>query len=169
MARALEQNEQHGTPAVSVHQVDPSFRSEIREALPTEWVQHESALQRTPCSIFEALEAGDVCFYDGSHVARTASDVVWFVSEILPRLRSGVVVHVHDIFWPNDYPDDWVFDRGYSWNEQYMLHAFLMFNDDFEVLMCNAALFAIKRAETAHIYRDTVANGHGCSLWLRRK
>lgn len=169
MARALAQNEASGAPRATVDQVEPFPRSEIMEALPADWTHHESILQRVPVQLFETLQAGDVCFYDGSHVARTASDVVWLFSEILPRLKAGVLVHVHDVFWPNDYPDDWIVNRGQTWNEQYMLQAFLMYNEEFELLMCNSALFAERRPEVLSIYASTAANGHGCSVWLARR
>ena len=78
--------------------------------------------------MFEKLEAGDVLFIDSSHVAKTGSDVNYLFFEVLPRLRRGVRVHVHDIFLPIEYPRDWVIDENRSWNEQYVLRALLMFS-----------------------------------------
>src|SRR6185295_10158012 len=101
---------------------------------------HEVMLQRAPFELFEALGEGDVCFYDGSHVSRAGSDVNWFFFEVVPRLAPGVLVHVHDIFWPTDYPDQWIVARGQTWNEQYVLQAFLMYNRDFEPLVVNSAV-----------------------------
>lgn len=65
-----------------------------------------------------------------------ASDVNFEVFEILPRLKSGVIVHFHDICFPFEYPASWL-DQGIFWNEAYLLRAFLMYNRDFSVLMYN--------------------------------
>ena len=169
MARALERNELQGTPQVMVDLIEPYPRRELLSALPATWTLHETILQRAPLELFEQLRSGDVCFYDGSHVARAASDVVWFFFEVLPRLAPGVVVHVHDIFWPSDYPDEWILERGQTWNEQYLLQAFLMYNREFEVLVCNAALFQRHHAALDELYRHTKATSHGVSVWLRRR
>jgi len=169
MARALARNDDDGAPRATVDQIEPFPRLELMATLPDHWTCHETVVQRAPLTIFENLCAGDVCFYDGSHVARTASDVVWLFSEVLPRLRSGVLVHLHDIFWPHDYPDDWIFARGHTWNEQYILQAFLMYNDSFELMICNSALFTLRRDDVVRIYVPTVAHGHGCSVWLKRR
>lgn len=167
MAQALARNEEEGAAAI-VDQVEPFPRKELLRALPSQWALHETILQRAPLEIFEALGDGDICFYDGSHVARTASDVVWFFFEVVPRLKPGVLVHVHDIFWPADYPDEWIFDRAQTWNEQYLLQAFLMYNRDFEPLICNAALAQSREAELTELLVGTAAEPHGVSVWLRR-
>ncbi|HMJ74955.1 MAG TPA: class I SAM-dependent methyltransferase [Iamia sp.] len=96
-------------------------------ALRVERVEH------TPRSVFDALGAGDVLFIDSSHVAKTGSDVVHLVLEVLPRLADGVIVHVHDVFWPDDYPQGWV-RAGFGWNEQYLLQAYLVGNARAHVL-----------------------------------
>ena len=93
-------------------------------------------VEHTPRSVVEALEAGDVLFIDSSHVAKTGSDVVHLVLGVLPRLADGVVVHVHDVFWPDDYPQGWV-RAGFGWNEQYLLQAYLAGNARAHVLVLN--------------------------------
>lgn len=168
MARALARNEEEGEAPAVVDQVEPFPRKELLSALPEHWSLHETILQRAPLEPFEALRAGDVCFYDGSHVARAASDVVWFFFEVVPRLAPGVLVHVHDVFWPADYPDEWVFDRAQTWNEQYLLQAFLMYNREFEPLICNAAVADRYPAELSELFSGTEAKPHGVSVWLRR-
>jgi len=90
-------------------------------------------VQDTPLSVFEALEKGDILFIDSSHVCKTGSDVNFLYFEVLPRLRPGVVIHVHDIFLPEEYLHDWVIDENRSWNEQYLLRALLMYSNAFEV------------------------------------
>lgn len=90
--------------------------------------------QDIPLSEFEKLSANDILFLDSSHVLRIGSDVQYEFLEILPRLKSGVVVHIHDIFLPAEYPKEWVLKMCRFWNEQYLLQAFLAFNDSFQVL-----------------------------------
>jgi len=81
------------------------------------------------------LEAGDVLFVDTTHTVKLGSDVNHIVLEVLPALAPGVIVHFHDVFLPWEYPRVWVEERGYYWAEQYLLQAFLAFNDEFEVLI----------------------------------
>lgn len=82
---------------------------------------------------FDALAAGDLLFIDSSHVAKTGSDVNHLYFEVLPRLRAGVRVHIHDVFLPFEYKRDWVIEQNRSWNEQYLLRALLMHSSAFRV------------------------------------
>jgi len=91
-------------------------------------------IQDIPTSEFQKLNANDVLFIDSSHVVKLGSDVWYEYLEILPRLNKGVVVHAHDIFLPAEYPKDWVLKNLKFYNEQYLLQAFLTFNNAFEVL-----------------------------------
>jgi hypothetical protein len=169
MADALKRNQAEGSEPSEVTQIEPYPRRELLSALPDHWTLHDVILQRADPGIFESLGAGDICFYDGSHVARTGSDVVWFFFEILPQLKPGVLVHIHDIFWPADYPDEWIFERGQTWNEQYVLQAFLMYNDAFEVMICNNMLFQLRRDAIEKLYGVSPETQHsGVSVWLRR-
>jgi len=70
MAEALRRNEEAGSPPTAVDQIEPYPRGELLSALPEHWTLHEDILQRADLALFDSLGAGDVCFYDGSHVAR---------------------------------------------------------------------------------------------------
>jgi predicted O-methyltransferase YrrM len=83
--------------------------------------------------LFKTLQANDILFIDSSHIIRPQGDVLFEYLEILPILNSGVIIHVHDIFSPKDYPDQWV-NNHLLWNEQYLLEAFLSFNNDFRII-----------------------------------
>jgi len=83
---------------------------------------------------FRALQSGDLLFIDSSHMIRPQGDVTFEILDVLPSLRPGVFVHFHDIFSPRDYLRDWILKRGYLWNEQYLLEAFLSFNSQFKVV-----------------------------------
>lgn len=85
-------------------------------------------------AFFDAFEENDLLFIDSSHVSKAGSDVNYLFFEVLPRLKPGVVVHIHDIFLPDEYPKVWVIDQGRNWNEQYLLRAFLQFNREWEIL-----------------------------------
>ncbi|WP_369410476.1 class I SAM-dependent methyltransferase [Pontibacter qinzhouensis] len=61
--------------------------------------------------MFQQLEANDILFIDSSHIIRPQGDVLFEYLEVLPTLKSGVIVHVHDIFTPKDYLNEWVYNR----------------------------------------------------------
>jgi len=84
-------------------------------------------------SIFQNLKSNDILFIDSSHIIRPQGDVLFEYLEILPSLKSGVLVHVHDIFTPKDYLDEWVYGH-FFWNEQYIVEAFLTFNSEFRII-----------------------------------
>lgn len=108
-------------------------------------------------------------FIDSSHAVRTGGDVVWLFGRVLPRLRPGVHVHVHDVFLPGDYPEAWVRD-GWGWNENYLVEAFLQFNRGYEVVL--GAQWALRNAsdeiDLAFPQLAQCAERGGASLWLRR-
>ena len=90
-------------------------------------------VENTDTTVFSTLDKNDILFIDSSHIIRPQGDVLFEYLEILPILKSGVLVHIHDIFTPEDYPDDWVNNASF-WNEQYLLEAFLSFNNEFRVI-----------------------------------
>jgi predicted O-methyltransferase YrrM len=101
-----------------------------------------------PASFFAELEDGDILFIDSSHVIRPEGDVLFEYLELLPTLAVGVVVHVHDIFSPRNYPAAWLRDEVRFWNEQYLLEAFLAHNRDWEI---TAALNWLKHAHPGRL------------------
>ena len=91
-------------------------------------------VEQVALSRFDALGDGDILFIDSSHVIRPHGDVLRELHEIVPRLKPGVLVQVHDIFTPRDYPELWLRNNRRLWNEQYLLESFLAFNSRFEVI-----------------------------------
>jgi hypothetical protein len=85
-------------------------------------------------ALFGSLNENDILFIDSSHVIRPQGDVLVEFLELLPRLQRGVIVHVHDIFSPHDYPAEWIRGRVRLWNEQYLLEAFLTFNNSYKII-----------------------------------
>ena len=97
----------------------------------------EKPVQEVPLDLFESLAANDILFIDSSHAVKFGGDVCREFLEILPRLQPGVWVHVHDIFFPVDYPARWLVDQRLAFTEQYLLEAFLAFNQRFAVRAAN--------------------------------
>jgi hypothetical protein len=125
--------------------------------------------QDAPMERFTSLGAGDILFIDSSHVLRAGSDVQHEFLEILPRLAPGVLVHVHDIFLPAEYPQPWFLEEHRFWNEQYLLQAFLIGNQMFEVLWAGNYMHqhhpeALEQAIPSY---DRTTRQPG-SFWLRR-
>lgn len=85
-------------------------------------------------AIFYELEQDDILFIDSSHIIRPQGDVLFEYLELMPALKVGVIVHIHDIFTPRDYLQEWVVDNIWLWNEQYLLEAFLTCNKDWKII-----------------------------------
>jgi hypothetical protein len=113
--------------------IEPYPRGFLEAGVPGISELRVEQVQHTPLEVFEALGEGDVLFIDTSHTVKTGGDVAWIYGEVLPRVRPGVVVHIHDAFIPGDYPEEWVLE-GWGWNEIYLIKAFLAYNSAFEVL-----------------------------------
>jgi hypothetical protein len=125
-------------------------------------------VQDVELSYFEELGPGDILFIDSSHVARIGGDVNYLYLEVIPRLKPGVIVHVHDIFFPLEYRRDWVINELRFWTEQYLLQAFLAFNPEYEVLFCNTYLDHKHRGELQATFPNSPWWGGG-SFWMRRR
>jgi hypothetical protein len=128
-----------------------------------------SPVERLDVGRFLELGAGDILFIDSSHAVKTGGDVVFLLTEVLPQLKPGVVVHIHDIFLPNDYPPHWVLD-GWAWNEQYAVQAFLDFNAGYRIVLGAAWMIQFHSDVLAAAipgYPVGYENGGG-SLWLER-
>lgn len=128
----------------------------------------ETKVQDVDVEFFSQLESGDILFIDSSHTVKIGGDVNYLFLEVLPRLKAGVIVHVHDIFFPFAYRRDWTLEEFRFWTEQYLLQAFLIFNPEFEVLMANSYLNHYYppdlKAAFPHLSRWI-----GGSFWMRRK
>ena len=149
--------------------IDPAPRAEI-DALADEIIR--KPFESTDLSLFSKLKTGDIVFVDNSHRMFPNSDATVFFLDVLPSLPAGVIVHVHDIYIPYDYPQ-FMCDRFYS--EQYGLSAFLLANPDrFHTIMPN--YFVSEDAELNKIldplWEDKsmpIVERHGGSFWLEIK
>jgi hypothetical protein len=124
-------------------------------------------------NVFKKLEAGDILFIDSTHTVKFGSDVCREILEILPEISSGVWIHFHDIFFPYDYPPQWLIKDRTAWSEQYMLEAFLSYNNCFEVILANHWLSVDYPQEVSKLWSGVLKwkdPYHHCGgLWLRKK
>ena len=93
-----------------------------------------SKIENIDKKLFSEMEENDILFIDSSHVIRPQGDVLFEYLELLPILNKGVIVHIHDIFSPKDYLEEWVIGDVKFWNEQYLLEAFLTSNSSWEII-----------------------------------
>jgi hypothetical protein len=128
----------------------------------------EKKVEDIGLEFFSQLESGDILFIDSSHTVKIGGDVNYLFLEVLPRLKPGVIVHIHDIFLPFDYRRDWVMDELRFWTEQYLLQGFLTFNAEFEVLMANSYLAHRYMEDFKAAFSNSPWWGGG-SFWMRRK
>ena len=127
----------------------------------------EDVVQAVPLSTFDQLEEHDILFIDSTHVVKTGSDVNHELFSVLPRLKPGVVIQIHDILYPFEYPDEWVYAHNYSWNEIYAIRAFLMHNHDYRVDFFND-LFARKFVRVIEQVYPTFLLNPGGGIWLTK-
>lgn len=128
-------------------------------------------VERLDLAIFRELEAGDILFIDSSHMIRPQGDVLFEYLEVLPILKSGVFVHIHDIRTPKDYWPAWLRREVRLWNEQYLVEAFLSFNDQYRIV---GALNFLKYHYPQELSRACPVFGRQASscepgsLWIQR-
>lgn len=125
----------------------------------------QQTVQTVPLDRFDALEAGDICFIDSSHVLKTGSDVHYELFHILPRLRKGVMVHFHDCRFPMEYSRKQVFDKNYSWNEVYAVRSMLMHSAKFRVFFWGS-LFEAENPDLVSATLPAYATNPGSALWV---
>ena len=132
--------------------------------------QRQEVVQRVAADFFQQLDAGDLLFIDSSHTVRIGSDVNYLYLEILPHLKSGVLVHIDDIHFPHlQSPDWWIFKNASFWQEEVLLKALLTHNNQIETIFCSSYLHAREpnRLQQALPLYDP-ARHEPASIWLCR-
>lgn len=171
-ALAIARNQQEEKPGEMIC-IEPYPEPQLTEAnLEIQLIRER--VENTELKFFEQLKAGDILFIDSTHTVKFGSDVCREILEILPILASGVWIHFHDIFFPYDYPPQWLIERRMAWNEQYMLEAFLAYNSHFEVVLANHWLSVDYPQDVAKIWPGVVnwkedPYHHCAGLWLCKK
>jgi len=164
--RVIRQALIDGSINASVTAIDPYPRTDIEEFVD---VFHRTLLEdlvQTDVQFFYTLKPNDVLFIDSSHEIRTGNDVTCLYTHVLPNLVPGVLVHIHDIFLPYEYPSEWLLDHRWHWNEQYLVQALLTGSQMFEVLWPG---HFVQRTQPDFARHFTHLQGrHSKSLWLRK-
>ncbi len=173
ISSALKINHQENSELVEYTIIDPFPGPIVKNGLPclTQLIKERVELQSI--DQFTKLSINDVLFIDSGHTIRTGGDVNFLFLEVLPRLSPGVIVHFHDIPLPWDYPEVY-FTRPlrFLWTESYLLQAFLIYNNAFEVML------AMRYLQTDHIeafrasfpfFKPDVQLANSGSFWIRRK
>ncbi|WP_240507581.1 class I SAM-dependent methyltransferase [Winogradskyella aurantia] len=125
----------------------------------------ERKVQDVDIEIFKQLKAGDILFIDSTHVSKCGSDVNFLLFEVLPVLNKDVYIHFHDVFYPFEYPKEWVF-KGYNWNENYILRSFLMYNKAFQIEIF--ADYLHKHHKSVFSKMPLAFKNTGGNLWIKK-
>jgi hypothetical protein len=171
-AAALAENAAEGV-AAEFTTIEPYPEPDLVQRVPGLSRLIQQPVQDVEPSVFLQLQRNDILFIDSSHTVNAGSDVNHLFLRILPRVAPGVLVHVHDIFLPAEYPESFI--RGTAeqaprfWNEHYMLHALLIGNRDLEVVVAGHALHLARpeALEAAIPGYDPRRHAPG-SFWFRR-
>ena len=152
----------HAARAQVVTCIDPAPRADISQLGVT---LHQRVLEPRDVALFRTLEAGDIAFFDSSHVLWPGSDVDMMLNRIMPALAPGVLIHIHDVLLPDPYPEAWGW-RGYT--EQNALSGWLMGPAEivFASHYARTRMGAANRPGVAAL--PLVDGAHETSLWLRR-
>lgn len=144
-----------------------------RPRLEPEGVAHETRrepVQGVPVEYFESLSSDSVLFIDSSHRVGSGTDVSYLFLEVLPALRPGVLVHVHDVYLPEDYPADLnLGPAGWNFNEQHLLHALLIGSELFDVEWPARLVVTERRRDLEALFPEPAELAMHCSFWMRRR
>ncbi|WGF86666.1 class I SAM-dependent methyltransferase [Marinivivus vitaminiproducens] len=154
-----------GDMATRIVCIDPAPRADLA-GLPIRW--QRSTLQMAPPDLLDEFGPGDILFVDSSHVSQPGSDVDVLIGHVLPRLPIGALVHFHDVFLPDAYPEEWAW-RGY--NEQTALAALIQ-GGGFEIVFASHFVATRRPGWLTDAGLDTLPllpGAHECSLWLRKR
>jgi hypothetical protein len=167
LAIGRNRSEGHGGEIICI---EPFPQARLTDNMPAVTLI-ERPVEQVDLETFDALQSNDILFIDSSHAVKFGGDVCREFLEILPRLKRDVWVHVHDIFFPRDYPAPWLIDRRWAFNEQYLLEAFLSFNHAFAVRASNYWLALEHRGDAETLAPAAIWPGAdlGCgSFWMQR-
>lgn len=147
--------------------IEPYPSEILKKGFPGLPYLYQEKIENININMFIELQEGDILFIDTSHVVKIGGDVNTIYLEIIPRLNSGVIVHIHDIFFPWEYPRSWVLQIQRFWTEQYLLQSFLAFNSEFEILFSNSYMEHKYPFEMKSTFPNSPCGGS--SFWMRRK
>ncbi len=168
-AEAARANERDGAPC-AITSIDPGVRPALRELCRRRGIRLvESPVQEADRGLFSELDRDDILFIDSTHVVRIGGDVVHLYLDVVPRLRAGVVIQIHDIPFPALVPDphEWVLRRHMFWTEPALVYALLMDNPRLEVLLAGRWLHERRPEALSRVLPSAAGGESPASLWLR--
>lgn len=149
--------------------VEPYANEVLKAGFPGLASLIKKPLEEIDLDFFSSLGVNDFLFIDSTHVLKIGGDVKYLYLEVLPRLKEGVFVHSHDVFFPWEYPKSWVVENHWFWTEQYLLQAFLAFNSAFEVLWSSQYMSHRYPTELGALFSSFRKESCPGSLWIKRK
>jgi len=165
---AIKRNEKEG------HRCEHTIIEPYRSGYFTEYFKSadryiNKPIQEVPVTTFNCLSCDDILFIDTSHIAKYGSDVNYLYFYIVPNVAPGCYIHIHDIFIPNDYPKNWIFEYSMFFSEQYLVTAFLMFNNTFQIELAAQYLSQKYRERLNGLFPRFKPYFSPGSLWIKRK
>lgn len=130
---ALRKNNEEGTP-FEFFAIEPYPAKYLKDVVGVNIIKKK--VEEIDVQFFQTLNENDLLFIDSSHTVKIGGDVNFLILEVLPKLRKGVIIHIHDIHFPYEYFKSYILKQHLFWQEQYLVQAFLMYNNSFKVLWC---------------------------------
>lgn len=160
----LSENSEFGTHITSIEPYEMPWLEKIGVKV----IRQKT--EEVELDLFDLLNAGDVLFIDSSHMIRPEGDVLYEMFQVIPRLKPGVFIHIHDIFSPFDYPADWLKKEYRMWNEQYILEALLMYNKSYKIIGALAYIGYKYPNLINNRFSYSVRQGwkNGSAMWLQK-
>jgi len=146
--------------------IEPYETSWLEQASEIELIRNK--VEEVDISLFTSLSANDILFIDSSHIIRPNNDVLFEYLELLPQIGNGVYIHIHDIFSPRNYRQDWITGELRFWNEQYLLEAFLYNNPSFEITFSLNYLRNDYFELTKLVLKNLNPESQPASFWIKR-
>jgi hypothetical protein len=169
---AIQMNSREDNSDAEVICIEPYPLPKLKELVnKNRVVLLQKEVQDIEIGLFQRLEENDILFIDSTHVSKVDSDVNWLYLEVLPNLRKGVLIQIHDIPYPylTFMPEHPLFNYSLLWNEAALVKAFLTYNTVFEVLMCQSYLHYESPESIKKVVRIYDEKKHfPASLWLRK-
>jgi predicted O-methyltransferase YrrM len=168
-AAALTRNQTEGSPG-TLTAIEPYPSAELQQGFSGLTHLVMKKVEDVPVQLFRELTTHDILFIDSSHTVKIFGDVNYLFFTVMPELQPGVLIHVHDIFFPLNYLPHHFFNlrNKQIWQEQYLLHAFLMYNSDFRVLLSSSWLHYHFMAQLKEVLPWYHATRWPSSFWMTR-
>ena len=171
MHEALKLNQKESQINYNITSIEPYPITELVESAKNQNITLvQEKVESLDVGIFKQLNKNDILFIDSSHVVDIGNDVHYLYLKVLPQIPVGTYIHIHDIRFPYEYPKKWVLNERKNWCEQYLLHMFLAFNDNFEIILASNYLYQLDgklMSENLYGLKET-GNGWPGSFWIKR-